>query len=306
MKYDFETALRDAQKYESGELGIVIEGRCEAACPYCLTAMPVLEVDCNQCNCRIDCRHCADKRIADAQFLYKLKYFLFRTLNPKLGISLTGGEPTTSSRVWETIDEINRFSYARKTVMTNGLGLFREREGESLAKYFADTGWEIVLHRDHWDDTINNSLMGYSGPTKEDIGKLLEIKNIKLSFNCVLQRRGIGSADSLIKYCEYSKKHWNGSRIMFSEIQYDDRICNDSIFETVIKEHVSAATIKDELLKIGIVCDKEFGDDAVRYLIYSAKGFSMLGCNISKINERKQKDYCGLLLYPDGNVGGYI
>lgn len=306
MKYDTETALDNICHTGFGELGVVIEGECGAGCPYCITSQRVPQSDCVKCAKRSDdCVRCAQNRIDDETFLYRLEYFLIRTLDPNFGITVTGGEPSTSSRIWEVAAAINKYSYARKTLVTNGAGLLCKRNGRSLAEYFIETGWDIVLHRDHWNTATNNRLMRYNGLTEKEINALSEMAGEQLSLNCVLRKDGVCSAENIFSYCEYSEKNWNGCPVMFSEIQFDDRNEDEEQRQIFDRLHINVKEIERELAESQVFPERINGDETVRFVVFEKERFTLLGCDIRGMNEKEQDEGCRLFLYPDGSIGGY-
>ncbi len=305
MKTDRGKAFEHANELRYGSLCVMVDNKCNARCQYCLPKQKTAKALCWCCIKKGTCELCSADRIADTEFIEKLWRFLMNTFNAEYKISITGGEPTISTRIWHTIDEINKYPYRQKVLLTNGVGLNREREGITLFDYLIGSGWEIVLHHDHWDTEINNALMGYKGLTDSEIERLVQKSKGRLAINCVLQVKGIASAFQVLDYIEYAKAHWGKVPIEFSEIQFDSKGALEKDKKKYSQLKVRAMDIRQGLLAMGYKEDFVIEDEAILFSVFNQLNCSLLFIDIDKQNgQADDKSHC-LMLYPDGEAGWY-
>ena len=82
------------------------------------------------------------KIASDDEYLSRLDDILnrLRPLNPS--ISITGGEPTKSRRLVPILRLIEKYGYRKRTLTTNGSGLFDIVENKPILQHIADNHFQ--------------------------------------------------------------------------------------------------------------------------------------------------------------------
>ncbi len=121
-------------------------------------------------------------------------------------VSITGGEPLSDPVLLNEIVEMIYEIFGIETeicINTSGIGLEGLRRIQSLA--YVHT---VHISRHHYDDEKNRRYFGMEVPTGEEISQIVDIVgDPKLFvFNCLLLKDGIGSAEELVRFLEFTGK----------------------------------------------------------------------------------------------------
>ena len=118
------------------------------------------------------------------------------------GVSFTGGEPMLYPEVLDELISITDEMMPADSeidIVTNGTNLL------SLCKLKnIDRLTTIHISRHSSEDEINDSIMGFHGPTLNELKKLVSSVNDpgKLVLNCVLQKGGVDSMETAAEYLD--------------------------------------------------------------------------------------------------------
>lgn len=151
--------------------------------------------------CNATCKFCAFKDQHQEFDFEKLQLILrYIDIDIKINkVSFTGGEPTTQ---WDKL--LDCLIYTKTlddtiftVVNTNGLRL------DKLNKYqeYIDS---IALSRHHYNDTVNNEILGFKAPSTEYINSLKHKDKIHLS--CNLIKDYIDNTEEVINYLEFASQ----------------------------------------------------------------------------------------------------
>lgn len=159
--------------------------------------------------CNAKCLFCSNANLKDnGKFdVNKLKYVVEEM--DRVGIinriSLTGGEPMLNlpllNNVLNTIFMIN--PDFQVTINTNGIHLLDLPYLDAVHKIDG-----IHLSRHHYDDAVNNSILGFKTVSFQEIDSLMNHLNNKklLRLNCLLMKDYINSITEVEHYLEHASK----------------------------------------------------------------------------------------------------
>ena len=154
--------------------------------------------------CNAKCKFCEYSDCANTFNMDKFKNII-EELNNQIDvrkISLTGGEATINKHFYDVVDIVKNTN-AFLVVNTNGSNLKEVHKRGYIEKFDS-----IALSRHHFDDDINNEILGLKSISTEDL-KDMKLKNLHLT--CNLQKDFIHNKETIYKYLEY-----------VSSMNYDD------------------------------------------------------------------------------------
>lgn len=149
------------------------------------------------------------KIASDDEYLSRLDDILnrLRPLNPS--ISITGGEPTKSRRLVPILRLIEKYGYRKRTLTTNGSGLFDIVEGKSILQHITDNHFQhLNINKAHFDEEINKHIMQYENGycSNDDIARIAifaKANNLRPRMSCLLLKEGINDMNGIIRYLDY-------------------------------------------------------------------------------------------------------
>lgn len=302
MKFDTQRALDEALKMSIAGVCVLVESSCNAECPYCLVQQEIPSVACARCERQHEGCRCVDGRADDDIFLETLYEVFNHVASPRCELSLSGGEPSLSERIWDVLDVAKKYCFGNKVFATNGTGLFAAKDGVILAERLRRDEWTVYLHRDHWDKAQNDALMGYNSLSDNDMRWLSTIMRERLSVNCIVQKGGIETCADAFAYWRYAKDNWGDVHIRFSEIEYDERA--DGVRTEKSKElHLPISRFRNALKTYPV--SMEVNNGVVYFARYRDFNFSLYGCNLVALNELLKEGGLEMVVFPDGKVGWY-
>lgn len=128
-------------------------------------------------------------------------------LNPS--VSITGGEPSLDPRLPRLLKLLARRGLRKRTLTSNGSGLFQERDGRRLLDWIIATGIaHLNISRAHPDDRVNQRLMGYAAaPGLEQLADLTRAcrGGPRPRLSCVLVRGGVQDWYGLLRMLDYAQ-----------------------------------------------------------------------------------------------------
>lgn len=149
----------------------------------------------NTCNAK--CKFCEFTGEGKKFDKYKM-YYAISEMSKKFKInkvSFTGGEPTLNVELLK--DAINLIKEIDKDIF-----IVVNTNGYNLKKLIGIPIDSVALSRHHYDDNINNSILGFNAPSSSDIKSVSDKLNLHLS--CNLLKSNIDNKDSIIKYLEFA------------------------------------------------------------------------------------------------------
>ena len=216
--------------YDNVNLSIFIGDYCNADCDFCVAKLRYINDGSTYIKPRIN---------NDAEYLNRLEDILrlVAPLNPS--ISLTGGEPTHYERIIPIIELLNKYNIRKRTITTNGTGLFFLYKGKTILDHLIDNGFlHLNISKAHYDDEKNMSIMRYDkisfdneflARIQERIHKTTK-KAPRVRLSCVLLDEGIGTVQEMKNYMEVALKY-GVDNVVFRELMNYNK-------ETINKEHI--------------------------------------------------------------------
>jgi len=307
---DFIFNGKEKKVYSNVNLSIFIDDYCNADCKFCVAQL------------RFENRNLAfkkDKIDSEDEYFSRIESLLesLKSINPS--ISITGGEPSKSKKLPRLLKLINKYGYRKRTLTTNGSGLFDIMEGKTVLQHIIDNNFQhINISKTHYDEDINKSIMRYDHSTgycsNEDLETIATISlanGLRPRLSCLLLKEGISNLDKMIKYMDVYKK-LGFDNIIFRELMdYDlDKMSNiqkviynvenkvklDSIWEEV-ENNKNFTPIRDLLGYYYHV--KVFKYENIDFVSESA--------NLVKLYDEKEKHkdiVYEMVIHPNGNLNG--
>ncbi len=189
--------------YANANLSVYSAERCNARCPFCVEELRpasrgrALSV---QRSVETD----------DARYFAALDEVL-RALRPLApSVSVTGGEPSKDPRLPRVLRALAGVNARKRTVTTNGSGLFDGVEGRTVLEWITGTGVRhLNVSRAHPDDAANARLMRFtSAPTAGElstVARRCRDAGTRLRLSCVLLRGEVDSLDGVVAYLEFAR-----------------------------------------------------------------------------------------------------
>lgn len=131
-----------------------------------------------------------------------------KPLKPTL--SFTGGEPSLDPRLPEIMKIIAQFEAKRRTMTTNGSGLFDVVEGKRVIDWLK-TGklTHLNISRAHFDDSENDRLMRFKKAPGwgelQEINDISSKNNMRVRLSCALIKSGVYTLNGILKYLDHAK-----------------------------------------------------------------------------------------------------
>jgi molybdenum cofactor biosynthesis enzyme MoaA len=294
--------------YSNVNLSLFVDDYCNADCRFCVAQL------------RYENRRRAfkkDKISNDDEYFSRINNILeyLKPINPS--ISITGGEPTKSKRLAEVLRIVDAHGYRKRTLTTNGSGLFDILEDKLVLQHIIDNKFQhLNISRAHYDDRINSDIMRYeqgycSNEMIETIATVSLANNLRPRMSCVLLKEGVNCLEDIVKYMEF----YQGlgiDNVIFRELM------NFDLTKMINKEKVQYNADNRVLLKnIWENIDSDNRFTPIRNLIgyyyyvevYKFQNIDMCSeaANLVKLYDEKDKHndiVYEMVLHPNGNLCG--
>lgn len=305
---DFNFEGKQRRVYSNVNLSIFTDDYCNANCKFCVAQL------------RFENKgqmYKKDRITSDEEYFARLDEVLekLRPLNPS--ISITGGEPTKSHRLVPILRLIEKYGYRKRTLTTNGSGLFDIVEGKPIIQHITDNHFQhLNISKAHFDEDINKRIMQYeTGYTSnEDIAKIAtfsKMHNLRPRLSCLLLKEGISNKEDILKYLEFYQSLGIDNIIFRETMDYNEEtMCNIPKMKY----------LKENKVKLNDIWKTIDGDDRftpVRQLlgyyyyveVYKYQNVDMVSesANLVKLYEQKQiaEDVVfEMIFHPNGNLNG--
>lgn len=306
LEFDFKGNPKKV--YSNVNLNIFIDDYCNAKCTFCVAE---LRFENRSQTYRKD-------RIVSSEEYYKrvdevLTYL--KPINPS--ISITGGEPSKSRRLPELLRIINKHGYRKRTLTTNGSGLFDIMEGKTVLQHIIDNQFNhLNISKAHYDEDINKKIMKYStgyctNEMLETIATMSLSNGLRPRMSCLLLKEGISTKEQMINYMDFYK-NLGMDNVIFRELMDFDTI---KMTDEVMKKYNedNKVSLKDIWKDI----DEDTRFTPIRNLlgyyyyveVYKYQGIDMCSesANLVKLYDEKQKHndvVYEMILHANGNLNG--
>lgn len=212
-----------------------------------------------ECNCK--CKYCVGclkeniykKKITDKKYYKKLSNMLKSLRNEIWSVTILGGEPTISPRIFNILKIIKDYKF-KKVMTTNGILLKNKSFLSKINKSSLD---HLNISRHDFNDKKNSILFqNVNVPNTKELKIIVKnIKSsIKLRINCNLIKGHIDNVNNLKKFINHVK-NIGINEISFSELSHmdNDYITKKKIIDFCNKNRVSINNLITQIKK-----DKKF------------------------------------------------
>jgi molybdenum cofactor biosynthesis enzyme MoaA len=306
--YPFNFNGVEKKVYSNVNLSIFVDDYCNADCKFCVAQL------------RFENRSQTFKKgkiTNDEEYFQRIDAILeyLKPINPS--ISITGGEPTKSKRLPEILRIINKHGYRKRTLTTNGSGLFDIMEGKTVLQHIIDNKFDhLNISKSHYDETINKDIMRYdigycSNEMLETIATISLANGLRPRMSCILLQDGIDSLEEMVKYMEFYQ-NLGMDNIIFRELMDFDttKMINQEKMDYNIDNKI---LLNDIWSKV----DNDNRFTPIRNLlgyyyyveVYKFQNIDMCseGANLVKLYDEKEKHpdtVYEMVLHPNGNLNG--
>lgn len=189
--------------YANANLSIYSAERCNARCAFCVEELRPASRGTELARQR---RTEPD----DARWMASLERVLDALAPLDPSVSITGGEPSKDPRLPAVLRTLAARGARKRTITTNGSGLFDLREGRTALEWIAATGVRhLNISRAHPDDAKNARLMGFADAP--DVAALRTIVDraraagTRVRLSCVLVQGAIDDVAGMVEYLELAR-----------------------------------------------------------------------------------------------------
>lgn len=305
---DFSFEGKTKSVYSNVNLSIFVDDYCNANCKFCVAQLRYED----------KAKMYKKGRISNDDEYYKRLHHVLeylRPLNPS--VSITGGEPSKSSRLIPILHLIDEFGYRKRTLTTNGSGLLDVREGRTILQHIIDNHFQhLNISRTHYDEEINKRIMQYETGycSNEDIAKIIvmaKVNDLRPRMSCLLLREGIHDLQGIIDYMNFYSSMGLDNVIFRETMDFDqDRMSNKDK-----KKYLNENKVK--LNDIWKAIDEDERFSPIRQLlgyyyyveVYKYESIDMVSesANLVKLYEQKKvaaDTVFEMVFHPNGNLNG--
>lgn len=308
VPFEFETGTKNV--YSNTNVSIMIDDYCNANCKFCVAQLRYE----NQAQ-----QYKKDRIKEDDKYFARVEELLQKLSPINPSISITGGEPSKSRRLPELLRLVNKYGYRKRTLTTNGSGMFDIVDGKTMIQHIIDNKFQhLNISKAHYDDTTNRGIMQYdkgAGYCDNDmissIVAISKANNLRPRMSCVLLKDGINDLDGMIKYMEYYQS-LGLDNVIFRELMDYDAIT------TINKEKVDFCTRnKIKLADIWPKLESDNRFEPIRNLmgyyyyveVYKYQNVDVCSesANLVKLYSEKERNpnvVYEMVIHPNGNLNG--
>lgn len=305
---DFDFEGKKKKVYSNVNLSIFTDDYCNANCRFCVAQL------------RYENKGMMYRKghiVSDEEYFRRLEYVLdyLRPLNPS--VSITGGEPTKSRRLIPILRLIDKYGYRKRTLTTNGSGLFDVVDGKYIIQHITENHFQhLNISKAHYDESINKKIMQYEKGycSNEDIEKIAayaKVNGLRPRMSCLLLKEGIKDKDDIIRYLNFYQNLGIDNVIFRESMDYDESRMLNAEKMAYLKEN------KVRLNDVWKTIDDDERFTPVRQLlgyyyyveVYKYQNVDMVSesANLVKLYQQKDKakdTVFEMIFHPNGNLNG--
>ena len=305
-KFEFNGVKKTV--YGNLNLSIFVDDYCNADCKFCVAQL------------RFENRALQFKKnkiSSDEEYFERLESVLKQLKHINPSVSITGGEPTKSKRLIRVLELINKYGYRKRTLTTNGSGLFDVVDGKTILQHIIDNKFQhLNISKAHYDENINKTIMRYENGycTNEELETIATISlanGLRPRMSCLLLKEGISSLEDMVKYMEFYQNIGMDNIIFRELMDYDkDKMLN---IEKINYNKLNKVYLNDIWKNV----DQDPRFTPIRNLIgyyyyvevYKFQQIDMVteSANLVKLYDEKEKHkdiVYEMVFHPNGNVNG--
>lgn len=211
--------------YKNYNFSIFVGDYCNADCKFCIAQLRYEHRNAQRMNACIG---------NSDEYLERLDEVLrmIRPTNPS--VSITGGEPTLMPILPDILRLVDKYGFRKRTITTNGSGLFVKHDGETVLDNLIKYGWDhLNISRTSYNDELNLGIMRYDDDSLYcDMGKIKEvldhIKDTSLHhrISCLLLKESVNSVDEMKRYIDAYNEIGANNFIFRQLMDYDKSAIN--------------------------------------------------------------------------------
>ena len=155
---------RPLRVYANANLSVYTRQKCNAKCGFCVEELRPLS--------RGTSLAAQTSVMTDTdRWLGRLDTSLAALQQLRPSVSITGGEPSRDPALPEILGLLHKHNIRKRTITTNGSGLWLQREGKAVVQHLIDGGLQhLNISRAHVDAGRNNRLMAMHGAVADGGG----------------------------------------------------------------------------------------------------------------------------------------
>lgn len=220
---------KPARVYANANLSIYSAQACNAKCAFCVEEL-------RPASRGTELLRQKSLEPNDGIYFQKMNEVLsaLKPLNPS--VSVTGGEPSKDPRLPAILRMLAEHGARKRTMTTNGSGLFDVREGRTVLDWLIATGAShLNLSRAHPDGTLNAKLMalpdGLSLEQLRDAFARAKSGGVEPRLSCVLLNDAIGDLAGILRYIEFASE-LGVNQVIFRQLMQTDPLTTEPNFVT--------------------------------------------------------------------------
>ncbi|MFC1743613.1 radical SAM protein [Candidatus Riflebacteria bacterium] len=221
---DFRLWNNSVTVYANANLSIYSAQECNAACGFCIEKL-------RPASRGLQLAQQKTIELDDIKYFSNLRAVLkaLRPLNPS--VSITGGEPSKDPRLPGILILLQEFNCRKRTITTNGSGLFDKYDGKSILDWLIEYNIQhLNISLAHPDLTENSRLMNlHDGLNLEALRQVTATcKNnlIRPRLSCILLKSEIDSLAKIITYLEFARSI-GIDNVVFRELMKSHRVAEN-------------------------------------------------------------------------------
>lgn len=244
VPFKFDTGMKKV--YKNFNLSIFVDDACNADCKFC-----VAQLRYEHRGKLYNKHHIVDNK----EYMERLREVLtyVQPLNPS--ISITGGEPTISNRLVPIIKLVDELGYRKRTITTNGSGLFRMIDGKTIPEHLIDCKSDhLNISRAYVDEEKNKQIMLYQEGTEyssndriREVAQLVKESPMKIRMSCILLKEGVNSVKKIKEYIDFYQEYGIDNFIFRQLMDYDHLAVNKEKVAYCDKNKVELNDIWEEM-----------------------------------------------------------
>lgn len=295
--------------YANCNLSIFVDDYCNADCKFCVAQLRYENRSKIYQKAKIE---------DDEEYFRRLEEVLAIIAPLNVSVSLTGGEPTISPRIFRILELLDKYHIRKRTITTNGSALLREVKGKKIIDYLIDAKLDhLNISKAHYDETINKSIMPYECGeycSNEDLSQIIPYAlshNLRPRLSCILLKEGIHDLPGMIKYIEFYKKLGIDNIIFRELMDYDKKsMINQEKVEYCEKNKIRLNDVWQHVDKDSrFVPEKNILGYYYYVEIYNYKGIAVCSESADLRVQKAEKDsntdvVYEMVFHPNGNLNG--
>lgn len=234
-----------------------------------------------------------------------------------LAFLLLEENPTKSHRLYKILEIIEKLKMRKRTITTNGSGLFDLYNGKNLLQYLIDNNFQhLNISKAHFDEDTNQSIMNFDKDycSNEMLAKIIPYAkkyNLRPRLSCLLLKDGIHDIESMMDFMDFYKKYGIDNVIFRELMDYDkEKMINKEKMDYCTKNKIKLNKIWSDIdnNKLFSPIKNILG---YYYYVEIYKYHNIIMCsesaNINKLYIEKQKNpdnVYEMIFHPNGNLNG--